>query len=239
MTRQTIVITGASAGIGLATARLIVQAGYEVLNLDRDACDCPGIETAKVDLTDHTHLARVLRENREQREIVGLVNNAGLARTASVEDTDDALLRDTFDINLSAAAVCARELVPGMKRRGYGRIVNVASRSAQGRELRTAYAASKGGLISMTRVWALELGQHGITANCVAPGPVATELFDTMNPNGSERRAKMVADIPVGRMGRPEDVGRAILFFLDPANSYVSAQTLYVCGGLSAGVASL
>lgn len=239
MTRQTIVITGASAGIGLATAKLIVEAGYDVLNLDRDACDCPGIQTAQVDLTDHMHLARVLSEVGEKREIVGLVNNAGLARTASVENTHDALLRDTFDINLSAAAVCARELVPAMKRRGYGRIVNVASRSAQGRELRTAYAASKGGLISMTRVWALELGPHGITANCVAPGPVATELFDAMNPNGSDRRAKMVADIPVGRMGRPEDVGRAILFFLDPANSYVSAQTLYVCGGLSAGVASL
>lgn len=239
MSAGTVVLTGGSAGIGLATARMAVEAGYDVVNLDRAGCACADFETRRVDLTDRALLADVLRDLAAERDIVGLVNNAGLARTASVEETDDALLRDTFDINLSAAAICARELVPAMKARGTGRIVNVASRSAQGRELRTAYAASKGGLISMTRVWALELGRHGITANCVAPGPVATELFDLMNPNGSDRRARMVSEIPVGRMGRPEDVGRAILFFLDPVNSYVTGQTLYVCGGLSAGVASL
>lgn len=237
MGRGVIVITGASAGIGHATAKLLANEGHDVINLDR--AECEDIRTLKVDLADHAGLTATLCGIRERHDIAGLVNNAGLARTAPLEETGDDLLRETFDINLSASVICARELVPAMKRRGSGRIVNVASRSAQGRELRTAYAGSKGGLISITRVWALELGRFGITSNCIAPGPIATELFDRMNPNGSSRRKKMVEEIPVGRIGRPEDVAHAVLFFLAPENDYVTGQTLYVCGGLSAGVAPL
>lgn len=234
-----VLITGASAGIGLATARMLTQAGYGVINLDRSGSPDEKMQTHRVDLCDHAALVDVLHRVSSEHEIVGLINNAALARTATLEETGDALLASTFDLNLSVAAICARELVPAMKTRRYGRIINIASRSAQGRELRTAYAASKGGLISMTRVWALELAGNGITANCVAPGPIATDMFDEMNPNGSSRREKMVRDIPVGRMGKPEDVANAIRFFLSPESGYVNGQTLYVCGGLSAGVAAL
>ena len=91
----------------------------------------------------------------------------------------------------------------------------------------------------MTRVWALELGPLGITANCVAPGPIATNLFDQMNPNGSKQRDKMVGEIPVGRIGSPEDVAHAVKFFLDQKSGFINGQCLYVCGGLSTGVAPL
>ncbi|WP_417770048.1 SDR family NAD(P)-dependent oxidoreductase [Stappia sp.] len=239
MMRGSVVVTGASAGIGRATAMHLQSAGYHVVNIDRTGADCRDFANFTLDMCDHAALSQALGEISDKFEVTGLVNNAGLARTAALEDTDDAHLSATFDINLTAAAICARELVPAMKRRGYGRIVNISSRSALGRELRTAYAASKGGLIAMTRVWALELGAAGITANCVAPGPVATGLFDQMNPDGSERRQKMVRDIPVGRMGAPADIANAVHFFMSPDSGFVNGQTLYVCGGLSAGVAPL
>lgn len=236
---KAIVITGSSAGIGRTTAERMVELGYRVLNLDRTCFDRPGIVTYQVDLTEADRVEAILVEAGAEFEIVGLVNNAGFARPALLEDTDAALLERTFALNLMTAAACARALVPAMKKRGFGRIVNVSSRSALGRELRTAYAASKGGLISMTRVWALELAKFGITANCVAPGPIATELFDQMNPEGSGRRLKMIAEIPAGRIGHPDDVARAISFFLSPDSGFINGQTLYVCGGLSVGAAGI
>ena len=236
---ESVVITGASAGIGRATADALVRQGYHVINLDRAPCVAESIETVSVDLRDTATLTTLLEDLAGRHRITGLVNNAGFARTASLDDTDEPLLSDTFALNLTVPALCARILAPHMKARGYGRIINISSRSALGRELRTASAASKGGIISMTRVWAIELARFGITANCVAPGPITTELFDRMNPEGSERRAHMVGDIPAGRMGRPEEVAAAVAFFLSREAGFVNGQTLYVCGGLSAGKAML
>lgn len=236
---KAVVITGASAGIGRTTAELIAQKDYAVVNLDRAPSDAAGVHTIQVDLTDFQALEAMLRQVAADFEVVGLVNNAGFAQTALLGETSADLLQRTFQLNLSAAALCARALLPAMKARRYGRIVNVSSRSALGRELRTAYAASKGGLISMTRVWALELAAFGITSNCVAPGPISTDLFDDMNPNGSERRDRMIREIPVGRIGEPHDVAHAVNFFLSPNSGYINGQTLYVCGGLSVGVAPL
>lgn len=236
---ETVVITGASAGIGHAIAETMVDAGYDVVNLDRTHGDTPGVRSIEVDLVDRAGLQNILDDLASNANVVALVNNAGFARTRLMEDTDDDVLDRTFDLNLRCAAQCARTLVGPMKRGGYGRIVNIASRAALGRELRTAYAASKGGLISMTRVWALELARHGITTNCVAPGPVATELFEAMNPSGSERREELVRGIPVGRVGVPRDIANAVRFFLSPDSGFVNGQTLYVCGGLSVGMAPL
>lgn len=234
---RTVVVTGASAGIGRATAAHLAGRGLHVVNLDRNPLDAPRIETLLVDLRDRDRLQAVLDGLASRGEVAGLVNNAAVGSARPLEETDDDMLSATFDLNLRCAAQCARALVPGMKARGFGRIVNIGSRSSLGRELRTAYAASKGGLISMTRVWALELAGHGITANCVAPGPIATEFFDRMNPEGSERRHRMIAGIPARRLGTPADVAHAVGFFLSEEAGFVNGQTLYVCGGLSAGVA--
>ncbi len=140
---------------------------------------------------------------------------------------------------MRAVIQCAQAVLPAMKAAGFGRIVNIASRAALGKELRTGYAATKGGLISMTRVWALELAPHGITVNAIGPGPIATELFEAVNPPDSPRTKKIMAEIPVRRIGRPEDVANAVAFFLDEEAGYVTGQTLYVCGGLTIGTAPL
>jgi NAD(P)-dependent dehydrogenase (short-subunit alcohol dehydrogenase family) len=127
-----------------------------------------------------------------------------------------------------------------MKRAQYGRIVLIGSRAALGLQTRTNYAATKCGMTGLARTWALELGQHGITVNCVAPGPIAaTEMFHAVVPEGSEKMQQMAASIPVRRLGQPDDVARAVMFMLAPGNGFVTGQTLMVCGGASLGSLSL
>ncbi len=112
----------------------------------------------------------------------------------------------------------------------------MSSRGALGLATRTAYAATKAGMIGMARTWALELAADGITVNVVAPGPIAgTEMFHDVVPKGSEREKALAAAIPVKRLGQPGDVARAVMFFCDRDNSFVTGQTLYVCGGASLG----
>jgi len=123
-----------------------------------------------------------------------------------------------------------------MKRNHFGRIVLMSSRGALGLEARSAYSATKAGMIGMARTWALELAPDGITVNVVAPGPIAdTEMFRSVVPKDSERERALAAAIPVKRLGRSADVARAVMFFCDRANGFVTGQTLYVCGGASVG----
>jgi NAD(P)-dependent dehydrogenase (short-subunit alcohol dehydrogenase family) len=122
-----------------------------------------------------------------------------------------------------------------MKAAAFGRIVNISSRAALGKELRSVYAATKAGLIGMTKVWSLELGRFGITANVVAPGPIRTELFDRVNPADSPRTKAIIDAIPVRRVGVPDDIAHAVAYFLDSRSGFVTGQTLFVCGGLTIG----
>jgi NAD(P)-dependent dehydrogenase (short-subunit alcohol dehydrogenase family) len=129
--------------------------------------------------------------------------------------------------------------LPGMRERRFGRIVLMSSRAALGAQTRTSYSATKAGMLGMARTWALELAPHGITVNVVAPGPVHTEMFYDVIPAGSEREHKLAASIPVGRVGEPADVARAVSFFIHPEAGFVTGQMLYVCGGASIGSLSL
>ena len=129
--------------------------------------------------------------------------------------------------------------LPTLRASGQGRIVNMSSRAALGKELRTAYSATKAGLIGMTRVWALELGAHGITANAIGPGPIRTALFDKANPPGAPRTQAIIDAVPVKRVGTPDDVANAAAFLLDARSGFVTGQVLYVCGGMTVGVAGV
>ena len=118
--------------------------------------------------------------------------------------------------------------------------VEYFSREALGLQTRTSYAATKAGMIGMARTWALELAPFGITVNVVAPGPIGvTDMFRDVVPAGSERESSIAKLIPVGRLGRSDDVARAVLFFADPQNSFFTGQVLYVCGGASIASISL
>lgn len=136
-------------------------------------------------------------------------------------------------VNVRAAMILIQAFVPGMRAAGFGRIVNISSRAAMGKTGRTVYSAAKAGLIGMTRTLCLELAAGGITVNVVAPGPVATELFDCGHPPGGVKRQRVIDSIPVKRVGTPNDVARAVVFLLSPDSGYITVQTLFVCGGTS------
>eukprot|EP01037_Dinobryon_pediforme_P002901 gene2900-2942_t len=118
--------------------------------------------------------------------------------------------------------------LPTLRASGQGRIVNMSSRAALGKGERIVYSATKAGMIGMTRTLAMELGRDGITVNAIGPGPIATELFRQSNPKGAPQTQRILNSIAVGRMGTPDDVARAALFFLSPDNGFVTGQVLYV-----------
>ena len=126
-----------------------------------------------------------------------------------------------------------------MKESGFGRVVSIASRALLGKERRTVYAASKAALVGMTKVWGLELGQHGITANVIAPGPIRTALFEEVNPADSPSTKAIIDAIPVRRIGVPMDIAHAVSFMLDQKSGFVTGQVLYVCGGMTIGSAAI
>jgi NAD(P)-dependent dehydrogenase (short-subunit alcohol dehydrogenase family) len=139
-------------------------------------------------------------------------------------------------LHLAAPIALVQANLAPMKAARFGRIVLVATRAVLGLANRTVYAATKASMLGMSRTWALELGPHGITSNVVAPGPIAdTAVFHDLVPRDSPKLPRIVESIPVKRLGQPDDVARAVMFFVDPAASFVTGQTLFVCGGTSVG----
>jgi NAD(P)-dependent dehydrogenase (short-subunit alcohol dehydrogenase family) len=233
MKKERVLITGGAAGIGAATAERCRQDGYEPVVIDRVG---NGIIA---DLSDPAETARALDIALRDGPITRLVNNVGIVSPASAEEQTLEQLELTWSLNVRCAMQCMQALLPGMKTAGFGRILNMSSRAALGKELRSAYAATKAGLIAMTRVWALELGEYGITANAIGPGPIRTELFDRANPPGAPRTQAIIDAVPVKRVGTPDDIAQAVSFFLDARSGFVTGQVLYVCGGMTVGVAGV
>ena len=232
-TPERVLITGGASGIGAATAARCRAEGWEPVIIDRVG---NGI---RADLSWPEETARALDEALAGGPITRLVNNVGVVVPNDAEHQTLAEFDLALSLNLRCAFQCMQALLPGMKAAGFGRIVNMSSRAALGKELRTAYSATKAGLIGMTRVWALELGAHGITANAIGPGPIRTELFDKANPPGAPRTQAIIDAVPVKRVGTPEDVAHAAAFLLDARSGFVTGQVLYVCGGMTVGVAGV
>lgn len=233
MDKQRVLITGGASGIGAAVAERCMLDGYEPVVIDRIG---NGIQA---DLSDPAATAEALATALKGGPITRLVNNVGIVCPADAEDQTIEHLEQTWALNVRTTLQCMQALLPGMKEARFGRIVNISSRAALGKEQRTAYAASKAALLGMTRVWALELGRHGITSNAVGPGPIRTELFDRANPPDSPRTRAIIDAVPVKRVGAPDDVAQAVSFFIDERSGFVTGQVLYVCGGMTVGVAGI
>jgi 3-oxoacyl-[acyl-carrier protein] reductase len=237
--RAAAVVTGASSGIGAAIAERLANDGHTVVTLQRRPPPNMGahgrgmIEFVQVDLSEPAAIDAAVASVLARHPVGYLVNNAGANRPGDIESVTAEDLDVVWNLNVKAAIRLIQGFLPSMREAGFGRIVNMSSRAVLGKTQRIAYSSSKSALIGLTRNLSLEVAADGITVNCIAPGPVATALFDNGHPVGSEKRQIVIQSIPVRRLGTLDEVANAAAFFLDDRNGYITGQTLFVCGGVS------
>lgn len=225
-----VIVTGAAGGIGRAIVDRLKRAGATVIaaDLSPGLADLEGVTPVQVDLTTDEGVAAVVNTARDlEVPLVGLVNNAGITRDARIVNMTDEDFRKVIDVNLGAAyrlaLPVAREMADG------GSIVNIASRAYLGNFGQFNYTMSKGGIVGLTRALSLSLAPR-VRVNAVAPGLIATEMALAIP---EDVLAKMVAAIPLDRMGEPTDVAETIRFLLGPESSYITGEVLVVGGGRS------
>ena len=230
------IVTGGSTGIGAAICTHMLDAGYYVISLARRPPADIRCEFVEVDLLDPAATTQAAQDIAARHAVSHIVHNAGAIRAQLLADVPTTDLAALTQLHLNAALTITQAALPAMRSAGFGRIILISSRAALGLATRTAYSATKAGMIGMARTWALELAPDGITVNVVAPGPIReTEMFHAVVPADSPREEALAAAIPVKRLGAPDDVAHAVMFFASPQSSFITGQTLFVCGGSSIG----
>jgi NAD(P)-dependent dehydrogenase (short-subunit alcohol dehydrogenase family) len=241
---KTAIVTGAGRGIGAGIAATMARLGASVAVVDIDG-DAAANRTRTINAGGGTavaHTGDVL--NREfldgvvsqHGEIDILVNNAGIIRDNLVENIGEDDWDRVLDVNLKGAFLSSQAVVPGMKERGYGKIVNIISAVWLGNPGQSNYAASKGGLVSLTRTLALELARYRINVNGVAPGFIDTPLTRGLPDDVKKRRIDIQ---PIREMGTTDDVAAAVCFLASDLAGFITGQILHVDGGKSCGRLSL
>jgi NAD(P)-dependent dehydrogenase (short-subunit alcohol dehydrogenase family) len=243
--QQTVLVTGGASGIGLAIVKAVLAEGWRAfvadvnqtsLDRSRDALGEAGgkVRFAALNVTDEAAVTQCIAACEDEfGALTGLVNSAGIAKAAPALDTTVEMFRSMLEVNLIGSFVVAREAAKRMQQRGAGSIVNIASVSGiLGNEGRIAYGATKGGVIVVTQVMAVELAGAGIRVNAIAPGPVETPLVQQVHT--PEARAAWISTIPQRRYASADDIAGAAVFLLDGRKSgYVTGQTLCVDGGFT------
>jgi NAD(P)-dependent dehydrogenase (short-subunit alcohol dehydrogenase family) len=237
---QVAVVTGAARGLGLAAARALASAGAHVVVTSRELATA---QAAAAELGTSTRVIGLAVDVRDEASVAALVasvvaelgtidvlvNNAGTTRRAALETLTEADWDAVADTNLKGTWMCVRAVAPVMRRAGKGRVVNIASMFSQvGLANRSPYIASKGGVVALTRALAVELAPDGIRVNAISPGPFLTQMHDP------SARGDMVASIPLGRYGDPDELGPAIVYLASEASSFVTGANLAIDGGYTA-----
>ena len=240
LSTQTALVTGASGGIGAAIARALHANGAVVMlaGRRREALDALAavlgerVHLAAADLADPAAADRLIRDaEAAMGRLDILVNNAGITRDALALRMSDEDWQAVIEVDLTAAFRLSRAALRGMVRRRHGRIIAVTSVVAlTGNPGQANYAAAKAGMIGMAKSLAAEIASRGITVNCVAPGLIATPMTERLTP---EQRERLLSAIPIGRLGRPEEIAAAVVFLASREAAYLTGQTLHVNGGMA------
>lgn len=234
------IITGGAAGIGLATVQAFVREGAKVALWDVSAKGADAaaelnkagnrVTFSQVTVTDNDQVLRATEAaHKHFGRIDILINNAGITRDRTLLKMSREEWNDVIGVNLTGVFNCTQAVVPYMKENNYGRIVSASSNVAiRGNYGQTNYVATKSAIIGMTKVWALELGRYGITANCIAPGFIKTAMTDAMP---EEVRKASLAHIPVGHWGEPHDIAMGYVYLASDEARFVSGICLTIDGG--------
>lgn len=233
-------VTGGSAGIGASICEHLLADGYTVLNLSRRKAELADerLVNVEVDLADVEATRTVMSSLAAQYEITTLVHNAGVIRPDLIEDVKLEDVEYLTKLHIYASITMLQAVLDTMKAAHFGRVVIISSRATLGLATRTGYASTKAGQLVLARTWAIELGGHGITVNSIAPGPIVTDMFTELVPD-DETAGKIAASVPVKRLGKPDDIARAVMFLVSPDNGFITGQCLFVCGGASLGSLAL
>ena len=235
-----VVVTGASGGIGGAIARAMHEQGATVAlaGRNREALDALATDLGErchvivVELNDRAAADAMLAAASDAMDCIDvLVNNAGLTRDNLAMRIKDEDWQAVIDVNLTATFRLSRAVLRGMMKARWGRIINVTSIvGVTGNPGQTNYAASKAGIIGMSKSLAGEVATRGITVNCIAPGFIATAMTESLS---DDQKDKLVGAVPAGRLGTPEDVAACAVFLASDEAAYVTGQTLHVNGGMA------
>lgn len=236
LTNKVVLITGATGGIGGAIAKKMKQAGAKVVVSGRNIAKLESefddsYIKIPADLAEEGAAVELVMNTIEQAGKIDIVvNNAGITKDTLIMRMTDEQFDDVINTNLrSCFKMCRAVIMPMMKQR-FGRIINMASIiGVIGGPGQANYAASKGGMIAMTKSIASEVGSRGITANCIAPGFIKTPMTDVLS---DELKKTYLAQIPAGRFGEPEDIANACVFLASDEASYINGQTLHINGGM-------
>jgi len=240
---KNVLVTGGSRGIGKACVELFLKAGANVAftfqsakkEADKVITDYTGsakLKQYKINLSDAVEIEKVIGNILKDFENIDVVvNNAGIWKEAAIDEMTIDEWNETMNINLTSTYLITKLIVPGMKKNKFGRIINIASTAGQrGEAFHSHYAASKGGMISLTKSLASELGQHNITVNCVAPGWVLTDMT-TDSLGDAEIYKKVLNDIPLNKIAQPEEIAGPVLFLASNLASHITGEILNVNGG--------